>query len=93
MKLLEIIELRSVRANRAMLKKQLKSLFTDLMEAEKTQKIKIYYRIGVDTDFSIHIFLDSEEPDNNGSPLGLRLSDELKEYGLISHTVWAEEDT
>ena len=90
MKWLEIIELRSVNRNRDLLKSQLRNLINEAEQEAKKQAIKVYSRVMVDTDFSIHLFHDSEKVENSGSPLGLRLSSALKEFGLVNHSVWIE---
>ena len=93
MKLLEVIELRSVGVNQIKLKGQLKSLIEDLIKVEEVQKVKIYNRLKVDTDFSVHIIHETEGANFSGSPLGLCLADLLKEYGLVNHTIWAERNS
>jgi len=89
-KLLEIIELRAVRVDRNLLDDQLKSLVGDLIKSEEIQNVKIYNRLRVESDFSIHLLRNYEKEDINGSPLGLRLTSELKEFGLVNHSVWIE---
>ncbi len=44
----------------------------------------------IDSDFSIHIFHDSNKVENSGSPLGLRLALAFKEFGTINHSIWME---
>ncbi len=92
MKWLEIIELRSVSvgSNRKFLKRELKSLIEELNKETEQRAIKVYSRVAVDNDFSIHLLYDSKEADINGSTLGLQLVSALKEYGLINHSVWIE---
>ena len=90
MKWLEIIELRSVGKNRKLLEQDLKSLIEELNKETEQRTIKVYSRVIVDSDFSIHLLNDSKEADINGSPLGLQLVSALKEYGLINHSVWVE---
>ena len=90
MKWLEIIELRSVGKNRKLLEQDLKSLIEELNKETEQRTIKVYSRVIVDSDFSIHLLHDSKEADINGSPLGLQLVSALKEYGLINHSVWVQ---
>ena len=89
MKWLEIIELRSS-CNQVLLESNLKRLINEVSQGVKDSSIKIYNRVSIDTDFSIHICNESKETDTNGSPLGLRLASTLKEFGLIYHSVWVE---
>jgi len=90
MKWLEIIELRSVGSNRALLESELQSLINEVNQEARQQKIKVYSHITVETDFSIHLYHDSKEAEIGGSPLGLRLATALKEFGLVNHSVWVE---
>ena len=90
MKWLEIIELRSVGSNRKFLERELKSIVDELNKETEQRAIKVYSRVAVDSDFSIHLLHDSKEADINGSPLGLQLVSALKEYGLINHSIWVE---
>ncbi len=55
-------------------------------------EIKIYYHSAVETDMSIHIFWESEtnNHDQDKSPLGLRVYFALKPLGLLNHSVWIE---
>lgn len=90
MKWLEIIELRSMGNNRKLLESNLTNLLDELNEETEQQAIKIYNRVAVDSDLSIHLLHDSKKADIDGSPLGLRLASTLKEFGLINHSVWVE---
>jgi hypothetical protein len=90
MKWLEIIELRSVNRNRDLLKSQLRNLINEAEQEAKKQAIKVYSRVMIDTDFSIHLLHDSKKPENSGSPLGLNLATALKDFGLVNHSVWIE---
>jgi hypothetical protein len=90
MKWLEIIELRSVDKNKKFLEQALKVLMEDLNQEVEQLAIKVFCRVNVDSDFSIHLLHDSKEADVNGSALGLQLVSYLKEYGLINHSVWVE---
>jgi hypothetical protein len=64
----------------------------DQVEKEK-QGIMAYTRVLIDTDFSIHLFHDSNKVENSGSSLGLRLASALKEFGTINHSIWIEMHT
>ncbi len=90
MKWLEIIELRSADCDRGSLESQLQKLIYEVDRETKKQTIKAYSRVMIDTDFSIHLFHDSPDVENNGSSLGLRLTSALKEFGLVNHSVWIE---
>jgi hypothetical protein len=40
---------------------------------------------------ALHLYWETEQPEKNGSALGLHLSQALKEFGLIDHSIWIEE--
>ena len=90
MKILEIIELRSVSKQLNFLKPELKSLIDKLNKESNNCSIKIYRHLSVDTDFSIHMHYDSNKTNNNGSTIGLQLISVLKEFGLTYHHIWCE---
>lgn len=90
MKWLEIIELRTVDRNWESIKSKLRELIIEVEKATKENSIKTYSRVLIDTDFSIHLFHDSEKVDNQGSMLGLQVTSVLKEFGLVDHKIWVE---
>ena len=90
MKWLEIIELRTVDCNRELLEAQLQKLMNEMKKEAEVQAAKVYTRVMLNTDFSIHLVHDSNEMEGNGSTLGLRLISSLKEFGLVNHSVWVE---
>lgn len=90
MKWLEIIELRSVGTNQELLQSHLQQLINEVKREAQKQTIKAYHHVAVKADFSIHLMHDSENADSEGSPLGLRLTSALKEFGMVNHSVWIE---
>jgi hypothetical protein len=54
-------------------------------------EIKTFRHAVLETDWSVHLLWESERPEQNGSSLGLRLAQALKEFGLIDHSIWVEE--
>jgi chlorite dismutase len=90
MKWLEIIEFRSVGGNRELLESHLQELIQQVDKETQRQTIKTYRRVMLDTDLSIHLFHDSKNMEQGGSPLGLRLASSFKEFGLVNHSVWTE---
>jgi hypothetical protein len=90
MKWIEIIELRSTDKNRESLESQLQKLTSEVNKARERGAIKVYSRLAIDTDFSIHLFHESKEADIDASSLGLHLASSLKGFGLVNHSVWIE---
>ena len=90
MKWLEIIKLRSAGNDEKVLEEFL------LPMAKVSQsglvEIKTYSHASLETDLSVHLHWESERPAQNGSVLGLRLAQALKEFGLVDHSLWIEEE-
>jgi hypothetical protein len=89
-RILEIIEIRSVRENIFE-----KINLADLIQSAKTDikpgEIKLYRHKHIDSDFSLHLFYESDPDMSKLNTFGLHLSSLLKEWGLINHSVWIEE--
>jgi hypothetical protein len=90
MKWVEIIELRSAGNTRKQLETHLQEFVEQVEKKTKKQTVKLYTRMMIDTDVSIHLFHDSIKAKNRGSSLGIRLVSALKSYGLVNHTIWIE---
>jgi hypothetical protein len=91
MKWVEIIKLRSSGEASGPLKAFLSAI------AQNTQRglveTRIYRHAAWKTDWSLHLQWESEKLEKNGSALGLRLSHALKDFGLVDHSVWIEEES
>jgi len=90
MKWIEIIELRSAGNTRKQLETHLQELIKQMEKKTEKQTVKLYTRMVIDTDVSIHLLHDSSNVNNRGSSLGITLVSALKSYGLVNHTIWIE---
>ncbi len=90
MKWIEIIELRTADNTLDQLKTHLHELMNQVRKESDEHAIKVYTRMMVENDYSIHLFHDSDYAGDRGSLLGLRLVSALKPYGLVNHTIWIE---
>ena len=90
MKWIEIIELRSAGNTRKQLEAHLQEFIEQVEKIKEKLTVKLYIRMMIDTDVSIHLFHDSSKVENRGSSLGIRLVSTLKSYGLVNHTIWIE---
>ena len=91
MKWLEVIKLRAAGNGEGLLEE----LFREMNKAGQKRglvEIKTYRHAALETDLSVHLHWESDRPDQNGSLLGLHLVQALKEFGLIDHSVWIEEE-
>ncbi len=89
MKWLEIIELRAVHIDQNLLNQQIASLLDEL---KNENAINIYVNIRVETDWSIHVQHESKKFEEQGSEVGKRLKAMLKEFGLVNHSIWVEQE-
>lgn len=92
MKFLEIIQLRSHSGRSDDLLLLLKGFYREVDGQDGLTGLKIYSHQQLKGDLSLHLVWDQDAPDLQGSPLGLRLSQAVKDYGLINHNVWQEEE-
>jgi hypothetical protein len=90
MRWLEVIKLRSVGKHSELVKELLLSI--DKFSQSGLVEMKTYHHAALETDLSMHLHWESDRPDQNGSLLGLRLVQALKEFGLVDHSVWIEEE-
>ena len=88
MKWIEILELRSTGNTRKQLEEHIQEIIDQAKKNSGQPLIKLYTRLNIDTDLSIHLVHDSSEAIKGGSSLGLRLVSALKFYGLVNHTIW-----
>jgi len=90
MRWLEVIKLRSVGKNSKLLKELLPPI--DKFSQSGLAEMKTNHNAVLETDVSVHLHWESDRPDQNGSLLGLRLVQALKEFGLMDHSIWIEEE-
>ncbi len=90
MKWIEIIEIRSTGNIWKQLETHLQEFINQAEKKTENQTVKLYTRMMVDTDISIHLFHDSNNVNNRGSSLGIKLASDLKAYGMVNHTIWRE---
>lgn len=90
MKWLEVIKLRSAGRDPELVKELLLSI--DKSSQRRLVETKAYRHAALETDMSVHLHWQSKRPELNGSRLGLRIAQALKEFGLIDHSVWVEQE-
>ena len=87
MKWLEIIELRTVNTDQNSIQHQIVEWMDEIKDLKTYH---IYTNVRIDTDMSIHLIHESEQLDLHGSVFGGQLKEMLREWGLVSHSVWIE---
>ncbi len=90
MKWLEVIKLRSTEESSGVVKELLRSI--SQLKQPGLEEIKIYRHASLETDLSLHLQWNSERPERDGSAPGLHLVHALKEFGLVDHSLWVEEE-
>lgn len=87
----EIIALRSNGNIQQSVIQELLKLGADDDERNGLIGMKIYRNAWINTDISIHLQWRSIKTEQQGSSIGLRLAETLKEFGLVNHSAWVEE--
>ncbi len=85
---LEIIHLRMANHQDEQCNQIVQRLVHEAKRERVCRKIKIYRRVPVDTDLSIHLIHDTQQVERDGSSLGLRIVSALNKFGMIHHTIW-----
>jgi hypothetical protein len=87
---LEVIHLRVTDQDYKRLLPTFTQLLDEIREKESCREVKLFRRALLETDVCLHLYHDSHDAEDRGSPVGLRLVDALKPMGMVNHTVWKE---
>jgi hypothetical protein len=90
MRWIEIIEIRSLSTDNAMLDLNLEGLMAEPLAEMKPKKIEIYRHGDLATDWSIHLHYVSDSIEVGRSPFGVRFALLMKEFGFVHHSIWKE---
>ena len=91
MKWMEVIRLRIAEKNPELVEPEIVKLITEVGYNGNMKDIKLYRHAVVDNDLNVNLHWESGNAEPQGSATGLCLVHVLKEYGLVSHSVWVEE--
>jgi hypothetical protein len=91
MNYLEIIELRSSNEDHEILSEKLTGFVNDLNKEYGNFTVKLYRHLTVETDWSVHIHIQTEINFTSLNQMGQRVASALQEFGLVYHSVWLEE--
>lgn len=89
---LEVIHVRMSEQELDRLNPIFTQLIDEIRENESCRKVKLFKRALLETDACLHLYHDSENVQNTGSPVGLHLAAALKPFGMVNHTVWLADD-
>jgi len=59
-------------------------------ERKGLRKASVSSHASVPGCFALRLFWDTDDPQSNGSLLGMSLAQSLKIFGLVNHSVWIE---
>ncbi len=92
MKWMEVINLQTAEKNLEFIEPMLMKLITEIGGKGDMETIKIYRNVLVENDACIHIHWASKRAEPQGSAAGLCMAHILKEFGMVCHSVWIEEN-
>ena len=92
MKWIEIINLRSAGAPRESIEQKVPRSVAEVDRGKNLVSIQVYRHATLDTDLGVHLLFDSPRLEARPSALGQRLVSLLKEFGLVNHSLWVEEE-
>lgn len=88
MKWMEFIK---VQTTKSILVTKLLSLIEGCSQCRGLLEAKAFQHASVD-DCSLCLRWDTDKPELEGSSIGVYLSNSLKQYGLVDHSVWVEQE-
>ena len=92
MRWIDIITLRSSTTSLESLNNEVLLSIINNKRKKSLKGSKIYRRYAIDSDLSIHLLWDSANVEQKGNPLSQHLILFLKQYGLVNHSIWVEQD-
>jgi hypothetical protein len=93
MRWLEIIKIQSAIGKESTVKERLQALNQNIPKHPDNLglvEVTIYHHASVPGFFVIYLKWDTENAQTLGSLVGLNLSQTLKAFGLVDHSVWTE---
>jgi hypothetical protein len=90
MSVIEIISLRGTTTLSEEFCRTLMSLVQEQRQVSTEPEITTYRMKNIESDMSFHLIWRSMDPKWEKSDLGVSLANYLKEFGLVSHSVWQQ---
>jgi hypothetical protein len=93
MRWMETIKVQSVMGKEQTTEQELTILSHEAQKNPDRQgllKVSVMRHASIPGYFALHLFWDSDDPQTLGSLLGMSLSQGLKAFGLVDHSVWIE---
>jgi hypothetical protein len=95
MKWLETIKLQSASGMESITERELHGLANEVRNSPDHRgslEAVVYSHASVPGYFAIRLFWSTGLPQLRGSPLGMRITQTLKTFGLVDHSVWIEKE-
>ena len=90
MKWMEVIKLRVAEKTPELVEQEIENLIKDFGNNGIMKNVKLYRNAVINNDLSVHLHWESGKAEPQGSATGLCLVHVLKEFGLVSHSIWVE---
>ena len=93
MKWLEMIKVQTAAGHESRAEGELRAMIKDIRKTYNTtdmQEVVLYDHASIPGCFTVQLTWDTNTPEFQGSLLGLRLTQSVKTFGLVDHSVWIE---
>lgn len=87
MKWMEFIKLQTVNISEAVLQ-HVVALSQEITDTPGLAEVEVYAHASGTGDIAFLLLWETDQPQHQGSLIGLQLARELKKVGLMAHTVW-----
>jgi hypothetical protein len=87
---LEMIRLRARQGQTEEVLNLLLDSLSDVAAEQGLSQVYLYNSAGCCTDLALSLVWNIDSPQRPGSRTGLRISEALKTFGLVEHSIWRE---
>lgn len=88
---IEVIRIIVAENRQSAVEKQITSMISELNSVESAEAVRLYHKLP-GGDLSIYLYWKENTVEPHGSRTGNCLTHLLREFGLVSHSVWVEKD-
>lgn len=93
MKWIEVIKLRSPGIKEDIPDKNILVKLAQVNRTGGPREIQIYRHATLESDMSVHLTWITGSPESGESAVGMQIIEFLKPFGLVNHSIWAQEET
>jgi len=91
MRWLELIQVRADQGNARAMARAVQDRFPELDANPGLVDVRLYTHVWSASDVAIHLFWEGQGPPPGKSGVGHRIAENLRFYGVVSHSMWIEE--